>query len=140
MRSMRKNGVPSTSPVGSNSADLRHRHVGPLADDPHRVVLVLERVVHEDREVLGGDGATRATYSPVRGSPSSVQVASKTSVSEDMPLASMPLCSVTFGSRARRQRTGQPALEQCRDGGWIAAGALELQVGRWPLGHEPSLV
>ena len=45
-----------------------------------------------------GDGATRATYSPVRGSPSSVQVASKTSVSEDMPLASMPLCSVTFGS------------------------------------------
>ena len=34
--------------------DVRHRHVGPLADDPHRVVLVLERVVHEDRELVGG--------------------------------------------------------------------------------------
>ena len=31
----------------------RHGHVGLLGDDPHRVVLVLERVVGEDRQVLG---------------------------------------------------------------------------------------
>ena len=52
MRSIRKNGVPSTSPVGSIQPDGRHGHVGPLADDPHRVVLVLERVVREDRELV----------------------------------------------------------------------------------------
>ena len=75
-----------------------------------------------------GDGATRATYSPVRCSPSSVQVASKTSVSDDMPLASIPLCSVTFGSAPSGQGPGQPGLEQPRDGGGIACGALELEV------------
>ena len=54
-------------------------------------------------------------------SPSSVQVASRISVSEDIPLASMPLCSVTFGSAPVGQRAGQPGLEQ-RPGRWRGRG------------------
>ena len=42
-------------------------------------------------------GATRATKWPTLVCPSSVQVASRTIVSEDIPLASMPLRSTTEG-------------------------------------------
>ena len=43
-------------------------------------------------------GATRATYSPSRVSPFSVHDASRISVSDDIPLAAIPVCSVTVGS------------------------------------------
>ena len=45
-------------------------------------------------------GATRATNSPSRRSPPSVQAASRTRVSDDIPLAAMPVCRVTDGSAA----------------------------------------
>ena len=53
IRSIRKNGVPSTSPVGSIQRTCGTGTSRALADDPDRVVLVLERVVREDRQVLG---------------------------------------------------------------------------------------
>ena len=115
--------------------DVRHRHVGALADDPHRVVLVLERVVHEDRELVrrrrdAGDVLARLAARRPRS-----RSRRRRASPSDMPLASMPLCSVTFGSAPVGQRAGQPALEQGRDGGGVAGGALELEVGGRPLGH-----
>ena len=71
-------------------------------------------------------GATRATYSPVRGSPSSVQVASKTSVSELMPLESMPLSSVTCGWAPA---DSAPASQFSSRAGTVAGSRLE----RWSL-------
>ena len=76
----------------------RHGDVGLLADDPHRVVLVLERVVGEDRQVLAPPARRGRRTRRDGASPSSVQAASRIRVSDDMPLASTPLCSVTTGS------------------------------------------
>ena len=84
-------------------------------------------------------GATRATYSPSRCSPSSVQVASSTSVSDDMPLASMPVCSVTVGSApsgswvashsvSRFGTLAESRLDRCIEksagGPWVTSAAL----------------
>ena len=41
IRSIRKNGVPSTEPVGSMKLTARHGDVGQLADEPHHFVLVV---------------------------------------------------------------------------------------------------
>ena len=71
-----------------------------------------------------GDGATRATYSPVLRSPSSVHSASKTSVSELMPLESMPLWIVTFGSAP----SGSAPVSQASSSGGTVAGSRAV---RW---------
>ena len=75
-----------------------------------------------------GDGATRATYSPVVCSPSSVQVASKTSVSERHPVGVDAAVDRHLRVGALRQGPGEPGLEEWRDGRGVARRALELEV------------
>ena len=70
-----------------------------------------------------GLGATRATNSRVERSPSSVHVASKTRVSELIPLESMPLWIVTCGSAP----SGRAPLSQASSSGGTVAGSRAVR-------------
>ena len=116
MRSIRKNGVPSTSPVGSIQRTAGTGTSVSSPHDPHRVVLVLERVAREDREVLGG-----------RGDPGDV-------------LAPALLAALGPGGveeqRLRRHAVGVDAAVQHDDG--VGAGGQHGRPATRPAGRERS--
>ena len=124
-RSIRKNGVPSTVAGRLHPADRRHRHVGELADEPHRVELVLELVRREDRHVLGRRARPGRRTRPSRCSPSSVHVGV-----EDEGLGRHAVgvdAGVQRDRRAPRRPAGAVASHsasrsaRCRRRGWSAA-------------------
>ena len=96
--SIRKNGVPSTSPVVLHPPHPGDRDVGQFADQPDHLELVVQPVRREDRDVLGSVGATRATHFCSVGVPSSSHRPVRMMVSEDIPLESTPLSTVTSGA------------------------------------------
>ncbi len=75
-------------------------------------------------------GATRATNSPPRRSPFSVHAASRTSVSDDMPLAAIPLCRVTVGSAPSGRSPASHSASRFGHVRRVAAGPLHREVLR----------
>ncbi len=120
--------MPSTSPVGSIQRTAGTGTSVLLADDPHGVVLVLQRVVREDREVVRRRARPGRRTRPCARSPSSVQVDV-----EDQGLRGHPVgvdAAVQRDHAGRRRRAGtvpaspRPAGGQrCRRRGSSAASS-----------------
>ncbi len=89
--------MPSTSPVASIQ---RTRGTGTSLRSPASRIASNWSWSRYDGKTgtSSAAGATRATNSPSRRSPFSVHEASSTRVSDDMPLAAIPVCSLTVGS------------------------------------------
>ena len=122
---------------GLHPADLRDGDVGGLADDPDRVVLLLERVGREDREVVGGgrDAGDVLPHAPLAAlGPGDV---------EDQRLRRHAVGVDAAVQRDDRvgavgQHRPQPPRQSGRQGARVPARALHPQVGRWRcLGHVP---
>ena len=117
--SIRKNGVPSTVALVVDPAHPGDRHVGQLADQPDHLELVVESVRREDGDVLGGggdaghplllDGLAVLCHRPVR-----------MMVSDDIPLESTPLSTVTSGCHPAGHHGGQPLRHHRRECGDVA--------------------
>ena len=134
--------MPSTSPVGSI-----HRTVGTgtsLYAAASRMASNWSCSRYAGKTgTSSAAGATRATNSPSRRSPFSVHEASRTRVSDDIPLAAMPVCRVTVGSAPSGSSVASHSastpgmfsaarLDRCIEksaaGGWVTAEALVERV------------
>ena len=95
--SIRKNGVPSTSPVFSSQ---RTRGTGTSVSSPARRITSnwWSNRYHGNTGMSASVGATRATHFCSLGEPSSVQRPVRMMVSEDIPLESTPLSTVMSGA------------------------------------------
>ena len=116
-----------------------HGHVGQLAGDPHRVVLVAQRVAREDRHVLlcrSDPGDVRAgTLLAVLG-PGRVEHEGLRRHAVGVDAAVQRHLGVGPGG----QLSGQPFAQESGKRGRVAARPLQLELGWWGgLGHPASI-